>query len=224
MCHEASGATYDRPLFRDDMPLIARHFPNIEPDAVAAIFDAITDHHWPQPAVLVTVLELLDRHQRGDTGLYAHPIMPFSAMDIDTYERVQTAAMREFHTVFESMALAQRNMDLLNKVLEQRFGVLLILFCDCGCGLITTDENAFESAWYKAINDLRSLAESVGTPVVRVSSFEDPEWRERLLDMGPSETSSYERMFSILQSLPSRDSNIAELASRRFKELFTAQA
>ena len=224
MCHETTGATYDRPLFREDVPLIAKHFPNLDPVGIEAVYQAITDHHWPQPAVLVTVLEMVDRLQRGDVGFYRYPTMPFSAMDIETFERVQSDSMRSFHTVFESMALAQRNMKLLQDALEKHFGAWLILFCDCGCSMLPAGEQAFDARWYQEINQLRSLAEAAGTRIVRVTDFTDPEWTSRVLDMSSAETASYERMFSILQVLPHRSFDVRKLASAGFKELFTTSA
>jgi len=224
MCHEATGASYDRPLFAEDVPLIARHYPQLDRDGVDAIYRAITDHHWPQPAVLVTVLEMIDRARRGDIGYYQHPTMPFSAMDLDTFERVQSDAMYAFHAVFESMALAQRNMVLLNDALKTHFGLQYVLFCDCGGCIVPAGEQPFQTSWYQEINQLRSLAEAAGTPVVRVSDFTDPAWIGRSLDMGNAETASYERMFGILRTLPQRPIDVCALASQRFANMFLAPA
>ena len=224
MCHEATDASYDRPLFPEDVPLIARHYPHLDRDGIDAVYQAITDHHWPQPAVLVTVLEMIDRAMRGDIGYYQHPTMPFSAMDLDTFERVQSDAMHAFHTVFESMALAQRNMVLLNDALKAHFGLQLVLFCDCGCSIVPADEEPYLTNWYQEINQLRSLAEAAGTKVIRVSDFNDPEWVARSLDMGEAEIVSYQRMFNILQGLPQRNVDVRALASPRFAKMFLAHA
>lgn len=220
MCNETTGASYDRPLFAEDVSLIARHYPQLDRDGIDAIYRAITDHHWPQPAVLVTVLEMIDRARRGDTGYYQCPTMPFSAMDLDTFERVQSDAMYAFHAVFESMALAQRNMVLLNDALQAHFDLQLVLFCDCGCSIVPAGEEPFLTDWYQEINQLRSLAEAAGTPVVRVSDFTDAKWVARSLDMGEAEIASYVRMFDILQRLPERNVDVRALASRRFANLF----
>jgi hypothetical protein len=170
--------------------------------------------------VLVTVLEMVDRARRGDIGYYQHPTMPFSAMDLETFERVQSDAMYAFHAVFESMALAQRNMVLLNDALKRCFDLRLVLFCDCGCSIVPAGEEPFLTDWYREINQLRSLAEAAGTRVVRVTDFTDQQWVARLLDMGEAETASYERMFGILQRLPERNVDVRALASRRFADLF----
>jgi hypothetical protein len=224
MCHETTGASYDRPLFPTDLPLIMQHYSQLDPAGVEAVYQAITDHHWPQPAVMIAVLELVDRAQRGDCGYYPHPTMPFSAMDLETLERVQSEGMYAFHTVFESMALAQRNMELLNQALSQHFGLKLVLFCDCGCGIVPAHDEPFEADWYQVINQLRSLAEAVGTRVVRVDTFQSQTWRERDLDMGASEESSYDKMYRILAALPKRRFDIKQLASERFTALFTTAA
>lgn len=224
MCHETTGANHDRPLFAADVPLIASHFPALCSAGVQAVYQAISAHHWPQPAVLVAVLEMIDRSIRRDVGYYSHPTMPFSAMDLETYDRVQSDGMYAFHAVFESMALAQRNMKLLDEALTEHFGLRLVLFCDCGCSIVPADSHPYESEWYQQINELRSLAEAAGTPVVRVTDFADPEWTRRQamhgLDMGPSETASYTKMYNILLSLPPRQFDIKRLASQRFAQLF----
>lgn len=225
MCHEATGRSYDRPLMPEDVSLIAAHFPQIDREAIDAVYRAITDHHWPQPAVLVAVLEMIDRARRYDTGYYQYPTMPFSAMDLESYERVQSEGMYAFHAVFESMALAQRNMLLLNNALKTHFGLQLVLFCDCGCSIVPAAIDPFETDWYQKINTLRSLAEAVGTKVVRVADFADPDWVRRQaecgLDMGPAETASYTKMYAILQTLSPRAINLRQLASPEFSALFT---
>lgn len=220
MCHEATGASYDRPIHPDDVAIIAAAYPRVSREDINALYAAMTDHHWPQPAVLIALCEMVDRAQRGDLGYYPYPVMPFSAMDLESYDRVQTDGMYAFHTVFESMALAQRNMVLINEALAMHFNLQLVLFCDCGCGMVPRDCLPFEEEWYQQINALRSLAEAFGTPVVRVHDFWDPQWKSRDLDMGPSETTSYARMYSILQRVPRRVMQIGDLASDRFNTLF----
>ena len=212
MCHEASGVPYDRPLFEEDVPLIAKHYPNLDRSGVEAVHAAITDHHWPQPAVLITVLEMVDRARRNDTGNNPFATMPFSAMDRDTYERVQVHKMAAFHTVFESMALAQRNMKLLNGALHTHFGLQFVLFCDCGCITMSADIDPFDTEWYLETNNWRAAAEAAGTKIVHLNDFSHPDWRDRDLDVTSVEESSYERMFDILNSMPARDFNVKQLA------------
>lgn len=223
MCHEATGASYDRPLFAEDVPLIAKAFPNLYRQDVDALFAALTDNHFPQPAVLITVCEMVTRYQQGDAGYYTFPTMPFSAMDLETFERVQTPSMLAFHAVFESMALAQRNMMLLNQVLKERFGLQLVLFCDCGCDIMPADQDPYGGS-YKAINQLRSLAEAAGTPIVRPMNFTDPMWTSRNLDMGPAEIRSYERMFALLQTLPKRAFDIKDLIGTPLSRMLSIPA
>lgn len=226
MCHEATGANYDRPLFPEDVPLILGHYPNLDPARVDHIVAALTDAFWPKPAVLITFLELISRAKRNDTGYYPYPTIPFSAMDLETYERVQTKAMGEFHSVFEGFPLAERNKRLVDQALTETFGLKLVFFHDCGCSIVRAEDNPFDTEWYQEINSLRSLAEAVGTKVVQVTDFNDPEWvrrkHEHGLDMDHSETTSYERMFTILQSLSSRPVSIKQLASVKFRSLFPA--
>lgn len=228
MCHETTGEAHDRPLFPEDVDTIAKNYPALNKAGVRAIYQAITDHHWPKPAVLIAVLELVDRARRHDHGYYQYPSMPFSAMDMETLERVQTEATYAFHSVFESMALAERNLVLMNKALEQHFGLKLVLFCDCGCSIVPAERDVFNESWYQEINQLRSLAEAFGTKVTLLPSFNDPEWMRRYkagqLDMGPAEMSSYSKMYRILLSLPSRpERDIRTLVSPQFAELFVAK-
>lgn len=209
MCRTSTGKPYDRPLHSDDIPLISAHYERCLGTApIAAIVAAITDHHHPQPAVLIAVLEMAHRAKHQDRGMYPWPMLPFSALDLDTLERVQTDAMAEFHSVFESMALAERNMDLLNEVLRSELGIQIRLVCDCGCISDGMDEDILGSPAYAKINDLRSLAEAVGTKVIRFPDFQDAGWLSRDLDMGPREMRSYETMWEILTSLPSRDTDL----------------
>lgn len=213
MCHTATGANHDRPLHCDDVPLIASKYVKcLGETAIRRIVDAITDNHVPQPAVLIAILEMADRAKHKDRGIYPWPMMPFSALDLDTLERVQTNEMAAFHTVFESMALAERNMGLVNDVLASELGIQLRLVCDCGCISDGFEVNILESAAYKQVNHLRSLAEAAGTKVIRVPTFTDAAWTSRSLDMGPREIASYERMWSMLSSLPARSLDFAAAA------------
>ncbi len=212
MCHTATGENYDRPLHVDDVPIIAHQYRHcLGSEAIDRIYDAITDHHTPQPAVLIAVLDMAHRAKHKDRGMYPWPMMPFSALDLESGERVQTDAMVAFHTVFESMALAERNTQLLNTVLKNELGLQMRFVCDCGCITDGADEDVLGSDAYMRVNSVRALAEAIGTPVVRVSSFDDTAWKRRDLDMGPTEIASYERMWSILKSLPVRQNDMAAL-------------
>jgi len=228
MCHESSGKSYDRPLFKEDVPLIAGQYPNLSIEGVWKVYKALTDGFWPKPAVLITVLELVDRALRNDVGYYPSPTIPFSAMDLETFERVQTEVMTDFHSVFEGFPLAERNKFIVDEALMQAFGLKLVFFHDCGCSIVPANSSPFDEDWYTKINTLRSLAEAVGTQVVQVVGFNDREWilrqDEHGLDMGPSEKGSYIRMHRILRSLPAREYNLFELASSDFAQLFRANA
>lgn len=213
MCHQATGRPYDRPLHADDIPLIAAPYVGcLGQSAVSAITGAITDHHAPQPAVLIALLEMAHRTTHNDHGIYPWPMMPFSALDLDTLERVQTDDMAAFHTVFESMALAERNMGLVNAVFSRELGLQIRLVCDCGCISDRDDEDILGSPAYAQINHLRSLAEAEGTKIIRVGSFDHPDWTHRSLDMGSAEIKSYQRMSALLYSLPARESTLATQA------------
>jgi len=213
MCHVSTGAAWDRPIHIDDLPEIARAY-DIDRRFVSRLYRAITDSHCPQPAVLVALLELIDRVNCDDNGLYPWPVLPFSALDLDTLERVQTPSMQAFHSVFESMALAQRNMILLNETLFDQ-GLSLALFCDCGCAAVKGPPSVvLNSDVYSRVNLLRSETEAVGTPVVTVESFLSSDWTSRRLDMGPAEVGSYERMWAVLSELPSRPAPAERLSER----------
>jgi hypothetical protein len=224
MCHEATGKPYDRPLFSEDVPLIAGHYPNVPIEGVWNLYEALTDAFWPKPAVLIAFLELVDRALQNDIGYYTNPTIPFSAMDLETFDRVQTDAMADFHSVFEGFPLAERNKGLVDSALTKSFELKLAFFHDCGCSIVPAESDPFAEEWYAQINTLRSLAEAVGTPVVRVTDFLDPEWTSRQeehgLDMGPSEKGSYVRMHRALRSLPARSFDLFELASPKFAQLF----
>jgi len=205
MCRETKGEPYDRPLHPDDVPLIARFYERcLGNEAISAIVAAITDHHHPKPAVLIAILEMMDRAKHNDQGMYPWPMMPFSALDLSTLERVQTDGMAAFHSVFESMALAEANMAKLNCVLQTHLGLQIRLVCDCGCISAEAKVDILGSSAYAQINAVRSLAEAVGTPVIRVKKFQNPDWLCRELDMGERETASYGKMMEILTSLPAR--------------------
>lgn len=214
MCHTATGAAYDRPLQAEDVSFIGVHYQKcLGAQTIARIAQAITDNHSPQPAVLIAALEMADRAKHNDRGMYPWPMMPFSALDLDTLERVQTDEMAAFHTVFESMALAERNMGLLNGVLRDELGLQLRLVCDCGCISDDFEKDILGSAEYAQINYVRSVAEAAGTRVIRVPTFSDKEWTRRDLDMGPREIESYKRMWRILSSLPNRSFDVKEATS-----------
>ncbi|MDB5265346.1 MAG: hypothetical protein JWM39_59 [Parcubacteria group bacterium] len=213
MCHQATGRSYDRPLHAGDIPLIAAPYLGcLGQSTITAIAGAITDYHAPQPAVLIALLEMAHRAKHDDCGMYPWPMMPFSALDLDTLERVQTDDMTVFHTVFESMALAERNMGLVNKVLSSECGCTFRFVCDCGGCIERAGEDILGSPAYAQINHLRSLAEAEGTKVIRIASFDHPEWTRRSLDMGPAEIKSYQRMSALLYSLPARESTLAMIA------------
>lgn len=213
MCRASTGKPYDRPLHAGDVPLISAHYERcLGAASISAIVAAITDNHHPQPAVLIAVLEMADRAKHHDHGMYPWAMIPFSALDLNTLERVQTDAMAEFHSVFESMALAERNMDLLNETLRSELGSQIRLVCDCGCISDGADEDILGSPAYAKINDIRSLAEAVGTKVVRVADFQSADWLSRDLDMGPHEMRSYEKMWGILTSLPAREIDLSAAA------------
>jgi hypothetical protein len=210
MCHTATGAAHDRPLHKEDIPLIGASYQNcLGERAVTKIAEVLTDHHSPQPAVLIAALEMAHRAKHQDRGMYPWPMMPFSVLDLDTLERVQTDEMAAFHTVFESMALAERTMDLLNGVLARELGLQLRLVCDCGCISDDFETDILGSAAYQEINLIRSVAEAAGTQVIRASTFSSPEWTSRDLDMGPREIESYQRMWGILKMLPYRSFDIS---------------
>jgi len=214
MCHTATGAAHDRPLHKEDIPLIEASYLNcLGGHAVSKIVDALTDHHSPQPAVLIAVLEMAHRARHKDRGMYPWSMMPFSALDLDTLERVQTDEMAAFHTVFESMALAERNMDLLNDVLASELGLQLRLVCDCGCISDDFETDILGSMAYQEVNFIRSVAEAAGTKVIRVPTFASSEWTSRDLDMGPQEIESYRRMWGILRMLPHRSFDVSALVA-----------
>ncbi|MCI5051353.1 MAG: hypothetical protein MRY57_03520 [Candidatus Pacebacteria bacterium] len=204
MCHVATGANYDRPINQKDVGIVKEQYPEVNPKVIDELYAAITDNHTPQPAVLIALTELFSRGKRKDNGLYDWPVIPFSALELQTWKRIQTKEMLAFHSVFESMALAQRNMQLVNAVFN-KYGLQFILFCDCGCGAPELSLDVFNTQEYQMINAVRSEFEALGTEIVIVESFNDPLWFERDLDMGDAEVTSYQRMWEVLNLLPKHE-------------------
>lgn len=202
MCHVCTNEPYGRPIKREDLVVVKKHYKEIPENFLDDVFEAITDYHTPQPAVLVVMAEIFDRVRKKDNGIYNWPVIPFSALDLDTWERVQTKEMLAFHTVFESMALAQRNIELVRNVFN-KYKYEFFMFCDCGCGgaSYNMNERVIDSENYKKINAVRSEIEAIGTDVILADSFDDKVWTERKLDMSNSEINSYKKMWNILCDL-----------------------
>ncbi len=224
MCSSASGKAYDRPYHHDDLLIIMKFYPDLPTEGVAAVMAALTDAFCPKPAIPIAFLELVDRARGNDCGYYPYPTLPFSAMDLTTAERVQADCMTDFHSVFEGFPLAERNQHLLNAALRTHFGVKIVFFHDCGCSIVPADVDAFATDWYQEINLHRSTAEAVGTEVVQVEDFNDPEWLGRELDMGPQEMRAYVRMHQALLALPRREYHIAPGQLTNFRKRFAEQS
>lgn len=206
MCHTSTGESFDRPITKNDLKIIQNHYQTIDKEILQWVYDRITDMNYPQPAVLLMIAELIYRDQEWDTWLYPVPVSPFSAMDLDTGERVQSKEMYSFHTVFESFALAQRNVQLLNNYLSNTIKTQIVLFCDCGWCSLRDDAPKEVRNIINNMNAFRSYYESIGTQVIKTESFDTPERSNRTLDMWESEKNSYKKMYKILTSLPKEQS------------------
>lgn len=79
----------------------------------------------------------------------------------------------------------------------------IVLFCDCGCGLIPESEKENETVrqMLNSMNAFRSYFESIGTAVILTDSFDTEERKKRTLDMSSVEIDAYTRMYAILSSL-----------------------
>lgn len=120
MCHRNSGKAYERVLREEDLAVVEHHYPTISPAILRGVYECITDQNYPQPGVLIAVADLLYRDQQNLTGKYGIPVLPFSAMDLDNGERIQSRPMAAFHAVFESFSLAERNFRLLKEYLYEK--------------------------------------------------------------------------------------------------------
>jgi len=196
-----SWKNYDRPITINDKDIIKQSYPSISSSIIDEIYNRITYKNHPQPAVLIMILEMIYRDQIWDNWIYPVPISPFSWMDLETWERVQTPEMYAFHTVFESFALAQRNFDLMNQYIKKTFNKQILLFCDCGCWYIPSQDNTDILNIIDDINAFRSFYESIWTKVIKAESFNSTDRTSRTIDMWESEINSYKKMYWILSWL-----------------------
>ena len=202
MCTECKDPRIERPLVLDDLVDIKNFYSEVPPEILDGMYWALTDNNTITPITLVVLAEMVCRYLEGDKGSYERPTLPFSAMDLKTMQRVQTPEMAACHSVFESLTLAQRNVELLNIYLRSR-GMQIVFFCDCGCGIEASDKNPYTDE-YLRVNAFRAYYEAVGTQVVQVESFESLDWTSRRLDMGPCEIAAYLRITRCLKGIPKR--------------------
>jgi hypothetical protein len=206
MCTECKDPRIERPLVIEDVDDIKRFYGQVPPEIIDGVYGTLMDDNTITPITLAVLVEMVSRFIEGDNGSYERPTLPFSAMDLKTMQRVQTPEMAVCHSVFESLTLAQRNVQLLDAYLRSR-GMNLVFFCDCGCGVEASDKNPYTEE-YLRVNAFRAYYEAVGTEVVQVESFEDSEWTSRRLDMGPSEIAAYLRIARCLKGIPKRHAEI----------------
>lgn len=206
MCTPCEDPRIHRPLVSVDIFDLKRYYSKVDATLIDKICAALTDWNSVTPVVPTVIVEMVHRFQIGDNGSFQSPTLPFSAMALKTGERLQAPEMVQCHHVFESLILAQRNVELLQDVLRQH-GMQLVFFCDCGCKIIAADTDPYDEE-YLRVNAYRSYWEAVGSPVILVESFDSEDWKERRLDMGPSEVESYRRVALFLKKLPRRSADM----------------
>lgn len=206
MCATNDGNTFFRPMSKQDLSPIMAAYPSIDPGLIQKIYTAMTDHNTVRPAVILVILEGINRLERGLFGNSSYgATFAYSALQIrdggdgNIFHRYQDPIMAHIHDAMLQFALAERNMKLVQDALVS-YGYNLTHFCDCGCGITRDGDDYMGSDEYKAVNYVRSYGESIGAPVHSVATID--ELPLQLTDMHPHEVDGYKRAWQVLQTLP----------------------
>lgn len=206
MCAVNDGNMFFRPMAKDDLKHFKNIYSGIPSGLVDNLFAAMTDSNTVRPAALAIILEGI---YRLETGLFGNSSFgasfAYSALQIrdggdgNIFHRFQDPIMAHIHDAMLQFALAERNMRLTQEVLTT-YGYNLTHFCDCGCSITRDGAGYIESPEYRAVNLVRSYAESIGAQVHHVSSIGDLPLQ--LTDMHQHEVAGYLRVWELLNSLP----------------------
>jgi hypothetical protein len=196
---------FQRPLHQLDVLDVSEQY-QLPFDFCQAIYLAMTDSEVPELATFVLIIEGIKRFGENSFGTNQNygPWIPLSAISLDEdFVRYRTPAMQVFHDAFVAFNMSQRNRGLVNKVLEKK-GIQLVTMHSCGIVIVPVHLIAdfMESKLHKARNFLRSRANSMGTSIVLVDSFENI---PITVDMGKSEFFSYYRAWEVLINIPNRE-------------------
>lgn len=193
MCTTYNGTPYDRPFHKNDRARLVQLYPA---DLVDAVIPALMNNHHPKLGVFIVILDMAQRWRNKQYRTGTKMVtLPFSAQAFDTMIRYQSEAMHYVHDLMLSFALSTRNLDLLNKSLEQ-FGMKVGFFCDCG-GCVLDLNESWDSIAYTSTNLYRGFAESVGTEVQFCASYDQI---VGVTDMIPADWDAHERIFSQLKT------------------------
>jgi hypothetical protein len=223
MCAVNDGNTFFRPLVKNDLTAILSAYPKISKKLIQDLHAAMTDSNTVRPAVLVVLLEAINRLEKSLFGNSSHgATFAYSALQIKDggdgkiFHRFQDPIMAHVHDAMLQFALAERNMRLTQNVLKS-YGYDLFHFCDCGAHVSVAGSKYMESAEYKAINMVRSYGESIGAPVHTVSTIE--EIPLQFTDMHQHEVDAYKQVWEILNKLPNEIFDQEAMLSHAFAHM-----
>ena len=206
MCAINDGNHFFRPMVRNDLEAVKSAYPQIQKNMIDDVYAAMTDSNTIRPAVMLVILEGINRIEGRLTGNSSYgAVFAYSALQIrdggngKIFHRFQDPIMEHIHDAMLQFALAERNMRLVQEVLTG-YGYNLTHFCDCGCGITYDGSDYMRSAEYRAVNMLRSYGESIGAPVSIVENIDDIPLS--LTDMHQDEIDGYKNIWSALHSLP----------------------
>jgi hypothetical protein len=196
--------SFQRPLHQLDVKTIAEYY-QVPFELCQKVFESMTDHECPELAAYILIIEAIKRFKDNDYGINQQfgPWIPLSAISLDEeFIRFRTPAMQVFHDAIIAFNMSQRNRELLNDTLATE-GMQLVALHSCGIVIVGNDKLSefMDSQLHKTRNLLRSRANSIGTPLVLVESFDDI---QRPVDMGNSEFKSYKRAWQLLTQMPER--------------------
>ncbi len=206
MCALNDGNHFFRPMSKHDVVQVVSAYPKVEARLIHDLFTAMIDHNTVRPAVILVILEGVNRLELGLFGNSSYgATFAYSALQIrddgdgNIFHRYQDPIMAHIHDAMLQFALAERNMKLVQAVLISH-GYNLAHFCDCGCGITRDGDDYMDSDEYKAVNYVRSYGESIGAPVHTIATID--ELPLALTDMHQHEVDGYKRVWEILQALP----------------------
>jgi hypothetical protein len=195
---------FQRPLHQMDVLDVSKKY-ELPLDFCQAIYLAMTDSEVPELAAFVLIIEAIKRFEENSFGTNQNygPWIPLSAISLDEdFVRYRTPAMKIFHDAFVAFNMSERNRRLVNRVLAKK-EIQLVTMHSCGIVMVPVHLVAefMDARLHKTRNYLRSRANSIGTPIILVDSFEDI---PVAVDMGKSEFFSYHRAWEVLINIPNR--------------------
>ena len=190
MCVQTRDAAFERPANRDDLPILARHFPGID---FAGMLDAMSvDGCVPLTADLVLFAGILSI-PADDLGI---KFVPFAGMVPGTRTVVKIPEMDGIVEWMENTALGSYLWARASDWAERNHGCRIEFAMDCGCGGVRTEHyaNGTWRKWVRRFNETRRIA--YGRTNV--------EYRDTIAgtDITQAQHSMWRRMRTALLSLP----------------------